>query len=304
MKKILSFVLAVLFIIGCTACADSKDADTIDTKDSTANIINEQPLEYTYTLSENDIPNYNDTIKDHQFHILGNGYIVRKCASLRVGDSQYYFQNIFDQSGIECELAQYILDENGIQIMLREPYPKFYRVVVETDEGNIITATPNGMVVVYDKNWNVVDTADDIYYAAALDGGRYFAVNDTVLVDFDMGHPSYYEPPEIYALYRYTEKLTECKYSSIIECDGGYECIYTDENGEVQSDIIPVKDKIILGVADIVPAYNGETQKYYLADKSGVKIIEDEFDYISNVADNRAVVRIEDKFYILNLIVS
>ena len=290
LKKILLICVLAMLVFSCGAC-EVRDTD-----------IENPPLHsYTYTLTKTDFVEVNhlESISFfHPFRVLDNNSIVEMKFASSHGGADHYRHFIYDEN---CENYQ-ITHANGSALAQYIPY---YRVVLETDEGNVIASDAMGKAAIYDREWNKISDINDIYFAISLDGGRYFAINDTekVEIDYAIGVDGY-QQKEKYALYRYTEKLTDCKYSSITPCEGGFECIYPDENSLHKSDTIYVDDKIPLPEPEIVPMYNEQNGKYYFADSNGNKIIEDEFDYISNIANNRAVVLKEDNFYILDLVVS
>ncbi len=180
---------------------------------------------------------------------------------------------------------------------------KYLRVVLETDKNEIIITGRTGKTTVYDQNWNVLYTPETrILSADPLDGGRYFAVNDSYMVSLEgaeggdgAGSYNHY----LVALYRYTEKLTECVYTHIEPCEEGFLCKNIDTRESV---IIEVDDKV--EVAETAPssfarAWDEESQKFYYMDAAGEKLGEQLYDFAWKPIQNQAIAKIDGRLYLV-----
>ena len=142
---------------------------------------------------------------------------------------------------------------------------KVYRGVFGTVDGDVIATDQNGDTVVFDSGWKVIESGLKLYYIRQLDGDRYFAVNDAQMTDYSWARGvDGGDIVEKYALYRLTEKLTDCKYDEIIPTAEGFDCVYT-ENGIKKHDLYRVNDK-----AEVLPRRELVTYKgnFYLEERT------------------------------------
>ncbi|HIX91259.1 MAG TPA: hypothetical protein H9681_00105 [Firmicutes bacterium] len=181
-----------------------------------------------------------------------------------------------------------------------------FSLFVETNDGNYIVN--EGDTVVYDSEWNLIETLDaNFSYAYPLDNGRYFAVNDTwtkqYFSDFLTPGIIWERLPERFALYRYTEKLTESEFAEIRAVDGGFECVYP-EDSEHSGEILfyPVDDMVPHDEQYFTLVYDEESEQYYYLDVAGNKLFDMNFDFACEPTNNSAVVRVDKDYYVIQAI--
>ena len=139
------------------------------------------------------------------------------------------------------DYSDYYITRDGVEL---EP-GKVYRGVFGMVDGNVLATDQNGDTFIFDSGWNATETGLRLYYIRPLDGGRYFAVDDETMIDYSWARGvDGGDIVEKYALYRGTQKLTECKYDHITPTEGGFECVYTEDGVEKRdfyaaSDIAP-----------------------------------------------------------------
>ncbi len=249
---------------------------------------------YTYSLTETSIQ-YDEALSYgdwYNYRLLRNGAILERRFASTNGGAVHYYNFVYDENGEEYKIT-YSNDK------YRGAGPH-YRMVLETDTGDVIVSNNIGETELYGEDWELKETVPDLYFGYTLDGGRYFAFNDKELVEitYAIGVDGY-QQKETYALYRYTEKLTDTKYNSIIDCEGGFECTFVDEKGNVQVDFYSVADKAPHNVPEFtVKSVDG---KYCACDNDGNVIVDKDFDYLSEFLHNRAIVIFEKKVYVLEI---
>ena len=176
-----------------------------------------------------------------------------------------------------------------------------YRAVLETDDGRFFVTDQTGNTNVYDNDLEVIGSGLHFYHAYALDGGRYFAVDDEIMNNYSYGRGVDAGPlVEKYALYRYDEKLTDCVYDNITPVQGGFLCSFRDKNGEPRAelvradDIVPVEKTLSL-------TFDETSSKYFYALTDGENALDISFDKASPLVNSSAVVVQDGSFLILRL---
>jgi len=275
-KKLAFSILFSLVVLAFAACDDTRARN------------------YSYTLSETAIE-YNESFSGgdwYSYALLKNGAILEKRFASTHGGAKHYYNYVYDENGEEYEITY-----SNDKYYWAGPH---YRMVLETDVGDIIVSNNIGKTELYGSDWTLKEALPDFYFGSAVDGGRYFAINDKELVEitYAIGVDGY-QQKEVYALYRYTEKLTETKYSRITECEGGFECVYVDENGNEQIEFHKVDDKVPREEAAFTTKI--EDGEYFICDNKGNVIIDKAFDYVSEFSGNCAVVATEQKICVLEI---
>ena len=299
------------FITGAVSCEDAdklpdETADTSDDTVQTTETVLDEPaideLDYTidgisYTIDylENSKNNFrygtidivNRPVSEKGF-LLQNGYVVISHWCMSVQGKNYYLYYIIGMDG------------NSPDIIKNE---EIHQLSV-TDNGNIIITYDSGDTEVYDSQLNLIELPDtNFYYAFSLDNGRYFAVNDEFSSAY-MGLPSFaILPPERFALYRYTEKLTESEFAEIRAVDGGFECVYPEDSEKSgESLFYPVDDMVPFDEQYFTLVYDEESEQYYYLDVAGNKLFDMNFDFACGPTNNSAVVRVDKDYYVIQAI--
>ena len=316
-KAIWIFVILICaFITGAVSCedADKLPDDTADTSDDTVQTTETvldgpaiDELDYTidgisYTIEYFDNPKeyfyiernaYYDTLSGKKGYLLKNGYVILLDPNIVINERPYY--------------SYYLYSINGE----RPAHPKYdtrsgFRLFVETDDGKYIVNEWD--TVVYDSDWNLIETLDTFFSCAnQLDNGRYFAVIDTWTKQYfsDFLNPGglWERLPERFALYRYTEKLTESEFAEIRAVDGGFECVYP-EDSEKSGEILfyPVDDMVPHDEQYFTLVYDEESEQYYYLDVAGNKLFDMNFDFACEPTNNSAVVRVDKDYYVIQAI--
>lgn len=312
-KAIWIFVILICaFITGAVSCedADKLPDDTADTSDDTVQTtetVLDEPaideLDYTidgisYTIDYFDNPKeyfyiernaYYDTLSGKKGYLLKNGYVILLDPYIVFNEHPYY--------------SYYLYSINGERPAdTRSSFSLF----VETNDGNYIVN--EGDTVVYDSEWNLIETLDaNFSYAYPLDNGRYFAVNDTwtkqYFSDFLTPGIIWERLPERFALYRYTEKLTESEFAEIRAVDGGFECVYPEDSEKSgESLFYPVDDMVPHDEQYFTLVYDEEYEQYYYLDVAGNKLFDMNFDFACGPTNNSAVVRVDKDYYVIQAV--
>lgn len=247
------------------------------------------------TSSEFDIFELTFHIPEHQSYsnsdsgfVLTNGDIVIQKIKSMITGIPYY--------------KQYIYDIDGIRIPLDNDNENYYRLVLETDQGNIIVTNSYGKTAVYDSSWNLIDIKESLtfYSGYSLDNGKYFAINDEYMLDYEYAHGvDSVDKPVCFALYRYTEKLTDCIFSKIVQCENGFECFYLDSTLENDSIIIDITDKVLEEESTLHVSVDSATNKYICMDKENRQMFDITFDFITTPKHNTAIAYANDKVYLI-----
>jgi len=290
-----TIIIVMICLIFMTACQDNVRNIQTDEADLTtkSETIENETIEYDIIELNLDIPfNPNFMESEDSSFILNNGYIViRKFESVRKGNFYY---------------RQYIYDIDGHRIHperdSKKYYTNYFRVILETDLGNIIVTDNHGETTLLDSEWNEIDTQNELtfYHAYPLDNGRYFAINDEYMLEYGYAPSGFEEEPEVrYALYRYTEKITDCIFSKIIPCEDGFVCYYADSVLPGESITIKVDDTIKDDADDFSVYYDSNEDKYYCINNAGEKIFDQSFDYISKPSNNLSIAYIDNLIYLI-----
>ncbi len=195
----------------------------------------------------------------------------------------------------------YILGEDGKLAPVMDG-SEYYRFALETDEHQIILTDNKGKTVLYDENWNPIKELPSLYDGYSIDAGRYFAFNDTFMTDYDSLEPEAKDvKPELFALYRYTEKLSECIYTTIEECPEGYVGYYTAEDGTTKEHYFFVNDQVSRDLFEINTTINAETGKYEVLDWGGNNVLGTSFDYATNIVNNRMLIRVGEEYFMAQI---
>ena len=308
----LCFILCVVLITVISCNDENETGETLsetsqdNSSDSTQEYeeeINIDELDYTidgisYTIDYFDNPKeyfyiernaYYDTLSGKKGYLLKNGYVILLDPYIVFNEHPYY--------------SYYLYSINGERPAdTRSSFSLF----VETNDGNYIVN--EGDTVVYDSEWNLIETLDaNFSYAYPLDNGRYFAVNDTwtkqYFSDFLTPGIIWERLPERFALYRYTEKLTESEFAEIRAVDGGFECVYP-EDSEKSGEILfyPVDDMVPHDEQYFTLVYDEESEQYYYLDVAGNKLFDMNFDFACEPTNNSAVVRVDKDYYVIQAI--
>ncbi len=308
----LCFILCVVLITVISCNDENETGETLsetsqdNSSDSTQEYeeeINIDELDYTidgisYTIDYFDNPKeyfyiernaYYDTLSGKKGYLLKNGYVILLDPYIVFNEHPYY--------------SYYLYSINGERPAdTRSSFSLF----VETNDGNYIVN--EGDTVVYDSEWNLIETLDaNFSYAYPLDNGRYFAVNDTwtkqYFSDFLTPGIIWERLPERFALYRYTEKLTESEFAEIRAVDGGFECVYP-EDSEHSGEILfyPVDDMVPHDEQYFTLVYDEESEQYYYLDVAGNKLFDMNFDFACEPTNNSAVVRVDKDYYVIQAI--
>ena len=319
----LCFILCVVLITVISCNDENETGETLsetsqdNSSDSTQEYeeeINIEELDYTidgisYTIEHFDNPingfgqSYSsfDGTNYHLYsdnsYLLKNGYVVLiepwRVATM---ESEHWYWHY----------KYYLCSIDGD----RPAHPEYGRrgiyLFLETNDGKYIVN--EGDTVVYDSEWNLIETLDTFFsYAYPLDNGRYFAVNDTWskqnLSDYYTPMLLIIFPPERFALYRYTEKLTETEFAEIRAVDGGFECVYP-EDSEKSGEILfyPVDDMVPFDEQYFTLVYDEESEQYYYLDIAGNKLFDMNFDFACGPTNNSAVVRVDKDYYVIQAI--
>ena len=276
-KKLAFLILFSLAVLAFASCDNAKTKN------------------YTYVLSKTAIE-YNESFSYgdwYDYALLKNGAILEKRFASTHGGAEHYYNFVYDESG-----EGYAITYSNDKYYWAGPH---YRMVLETDGGDIIVSNNIGETELYGSDWTLKEKLPDFYFGNSVDGGRYFAINDKELVEitYAIGVDGY-QQKELYALYRYTEKLTPAKYSRITECEGGFECVYVDKDGNEQIEFYKADDKVPREENDFTAKItNG---KYFICDNAGNVIVDKAFDYISEFSDSRAVVVTDQKICVLEMV--
>ncbi len=217
---------------------------------------------------------------EDKIHVSKNGSIIISLSQMLTSAQTYYLHTL------------YTPDSTRLTGDNRDTF----HIAWETDEGNWILST--GEAAVYDENWNLLASLDRPMYAGyPLDGGRYYAVNDTYRqeIGFAVGVDGE-NNPELYALYRYTERLTDCVYTRIEPTEGGFHC-YTDKTNYV---LYPADDMIAMPEPTFFVAQDERSGMYYYVDGTGERILDKRFTYAFPPDGNYAVAWVYDKAYLIS----
>ena len=308
----LCFILCVVLITVISCNDENETGETLsetsqdNSSDSTQEYeeeINIDELDYTidgisYTIDYFDNPKeyfyiernaYYDTLSGKKGYLLKNGYVILLDPYIVFNEHPYY--------------SYYLYSINGERPAdTRSSFSLF----VETNDGNYIVN--EGDTVVYDSEWNLIETLDaNFSYAYPLDNGRYFAVNDTwtkqYFSDFLTPGIIWERLPERFALYRYTEKLTESEFAEIRAVDGGFECVYPEDSEHSgESLFYPVDDMVPFDEQYFTLVYDEESEQYYYLDIAGNKLFDMNFDFACGPTNNSAVVRVDKDYYVIQAI--
>ena len=317
-KAIWIFVILICaFITGAVSCedADKLPDDTADTSDGTVQTtetVLDEPaideLDYTidgisYTIEHFDNPKkgFGYSSYDSPLYHLGadNGYLLKNGYVVLIEVNLWFNGHGF------CRY--YIYSTDGKRTSCPEYNPDFgLYLVLETNDGNYIVN--DGQTIIYDSEWNPIETLDVSFtYAHPLDNGRYFAVNDVWTMNY---YSEFWNPggiwdflPERFALYRYTEKLTESEFAEIRAVDGGFECVYP-EDSEKSGEILfyPVDDMVPHDEQCFTLVYDEESEQYYYLDVAGNKLFDMNFDFACEPTNNSAVVRVDKDYYVIQAV--
>ncbi len=238
----------------------------------------------THTELHMDIPGRELWLMEDCGYLLSSGDLVIKkfARSFRGIDSYYHY--VFHPDGTMQEF----------------PDSDYLRVLIETDRNDYIVTDMSGNTAVYDQNWNLLEKSEySLYEAAPLDGGRYYVVNDSYMTMYggaEGGDGAGNYNHHLRALYRYTEKLTECEYTSIEPCEEGFLCKNV-ETGE--SVIIEVDDKVEKPPSTFSRVLEEELQKYYFVDTAGERLGAQLYDFASEPIRNQAIATIDGRLYLV-----
>ena len=176
-----------------------------------------------------------------------------------------------------------------------------YRAVLETDDGRYFVTDQTGNTSVYDNGLESIGSGLHFYHAYALDGGRYFAVDDEIMNDYSYGRGVDAGPVvEKYALYRYGEKLTDCVYENITLVQGGFLCSFRDEDGAQREELVRADD-IVPAEKTLSLTFDETSGKYIYTLPDGENALDTTFDKASPLVNGSAVVVQDGKFLILSL---
>ena len=317
-KAIWIFVILICaFITGAVSCEDAdklhdETADTSDDTVQTTETVLDEPaideLDYTidgisYTIEYFDNPKkgFGYSSYDSPLYHLGadNGYLLKNGYVVLTRVNLWFNGHGF------CRY--YIYSTDGKRTSCPEYNPDFgLYLVLETDDGNYIVN--DGQTIIYDSEWNPIETLDVSFtYAHTLDNGRYFAVNDVWTMNY---YSEFWNPggiwdflPERFALYRYTEKLTETEFAEIRAVDGGFECVYPEDSEHSgESLFYPVDDMVPFDEQYFTLVYDEESEQYYYLDIAGNKLFDMNFDFACGPTNNSAVVRVDKDYYVIQAI--
>ena len=227
-------------------------------------------------------PNPSDTP-----YLLGNNAIVLGRFVVKGNNADYYHF--------------YLLNEDGSASPLSSS-AEYFRLIMGTDENEFIITDDKGKTVICDEDWTQIKEIPSLYDGYALDGGRYFAFNDAFMTDYDALTPEDKDvKPELFALYRYTEKLSESIYIYIKECAEGYKGYYVAEDGTVEEHIFFVNDAVEKPLSEINTTYNSIIKKYVTLDWGGNNVFGTEFDYASPIVNDRMIIRAGKDFFLAHI---
>ena len=313
----LCFILCVV-LISAISCNDGNETGESlsetsqdNSSDSTQEYeeeINIDELDYTidgisYTIEHFDNPKkgFGYSSYDSPLYHLGadNGYLLKNGYVVLIEVNLWFNGHGF------CRY--YIYSTDGKRTSCPEYNPDFgLYLVLETDDGNYIVN--DGQTIIYDSEWNPIETLDVSFtYAHPLDNGRYFAVNDVWTMNY---YSEFWNPggiwdflPERFALYRYTEKLTESEFAEIRAVDGGFECVYPEDSEKSgESLFYPVDDMVPFDEQYFTLVYDEESEQYYYLDVAGNKLFDMNFDFACEPTNNSAVVRVDKDYYVIQAI--
>ena len=317
-KAIWIFVILICaFITGAVSCEDAdklpdETADTSDDTVQTTETVLDEPaideLDYTidgisYTIEHFDNPKKGFGYSSYDsplYHLVAdNGYLLKNGYVVLIEVNLWFNGHGF------CRY--YIYSTDGKRTSCPEYNPDFgLYLVLETDDGNYIVN--DGQTIIYDSEWNPIETLDVSFtYAHPLDNGRYFAVNDVWTMNY---YSEFWNPggiwdflPERFALYRYTEKLTESEFAEIRAVDGGFECVYPEDSEKSgESLFYPVDDMVPFDEQYFTLVYDEESEQYYYLDIAGNKLFDMNFDFACGPTNNSAVVRVDKDYYVIQAI--
>ncbi len=240
----------------------------------------EPPDTYPYALIPLPIKYTQIWYPEDQIQITQNGSIHIWRSQLHTQAQTYYLHQIYTSDGTCLTL-------DGCDT---------FRIAWETEEGTWILSAGK-TAAVYDADWKLLENLERPVYAGyPLDGGRYYAVNDTYRQEYGFAVGVDGESnPELYALYRYTERLTDCCYTHIETCEDGFRCYTDPERTEFvlyeADDIVSLPEPAFTSVLDERTGY------YYCIDKTGTRIPNKRFTYAFSPQGNTAVAWIYDKAY-------
>lgn len=203
--------------------------------------------------------------------------------------------------GMGLDYRDYYIKTSDGRDALPDDGHNFYRAVLETDDGRCFVTDMNGNTDVYDTDLEVIGSGLHFYHAYALDGGRYFAVDDEIMNDYSYARGVDAGPlVEKYALYRYGEKLTDCVYDNITPVQGGFLCSFRDENGTLRAELVRADD--IVPVEKTLSLTFDETSgRYIYTLPDGENALDISFDKASPLVNSSAVVVQDGSFQILRL---
>lgn len=225
-------------------------------------------------------------------NLTKNGFLLTGELRLSTGTTEYYEYRLTDTDGNIVKVSP---DDTG----------DYYREFIETVDGNYIVTGENGDTSLYDADFNVLADGLHFYHAEVLDGGRYFAVNDTTMTDFGYARGADGgEITEKYSLYRLTERLTDCKYDRITLSDGGFDCVYTENGGErhdffAADDIAGIEKPPYELVKSDYDYANARYSKNEYLDADGKNAFGISFDAATGIVNDSALVKMDGNFYIL-----
>ncbi len=203
--------------------------------------------------------------------------------------------------GMGLDFRDYYIKTADGRDALPDDGHNYYRAVLETDDGRYFVTDQTGNTNVYDTDLEVIGSGLHFYHAYALDGGRYFAVDDEIMNDYSYGRGVDAGPVvEKYALYRYGEKLTDCVYDNITPVQGGFLCSFRDEDGAQREELVRADD-IVPAKKTLSLTFDETSGKYIYTLPDGENALDTTFDKASPLVNGSAVVVQDGNFLILRL---
>lgn len=203
--------------------------------------------------------------------------------------------------GMGLDFRDYYIKTADGRDALPDDGHNYYRAVLETDDGRYFVTDQTGNTNIYDNNLDIIGSGLHFYHAYALDGGRYFAVDDEIMNDYSYGRGVDAGPVvEKYALYRYGEKLTDCVYDNITPVQGGFLCSFRDEDGAQREELVRAED-IVPVEKTLSLTFDKTSGKYIYTLPDGENALGTTFDKASPLVNSSAVVVQDGKFLILRL---
>ena len=203
--------------------------------------------------------------------------------------------------GMGLDFRDYYIKTADGRDALPDDGHNYYRAVLETDDGSLFVTDQTGNTSVYDNDLESIGSDLHFYHAYALDGGRYFAVDDETMNDYSYGRGVDAGPVvEKYALYRYGEKLTDCVYDNITPVQGGFLCSFRNEDGAQREELVRADD-IVPAKKTLSLTFDETSGKYIYTLPDGENALDTTFDKASPLVNGSAVVVQDGKFLILSL---